>query len=66
MVMLLYMVRIRDVLAGSEHWLIDGSGETVKTHDRLPADLMALAVTDAAAGRLGYVVEIDTAFEQAG
>lgn len=64
--MLLYMVRIRDVLAGSEHWLIDASGETVKTHDRLPADLMALAVTDAAAARLGYVVEIDTAFEQAG
>lgn len=66
MVMLLYMVRIRDVRAGSEHWLIDGSGEAVKVHDRLPADLMALAVTDVAAARLGYVVEIDTDFEQAG
>lgn len=66
MVMLLYMVRIRDVLAGTERWLVDGSGDTVRTHDRLPADLMALAVTDAAAGRLGYVVEIDERFEQAG
>lgn len=66
MVMFLYMVRIRDVLAGSERWLIDGSGDPVRTHDRIPADLMALAVTDAAAGRLGYVVEIEDRFEYSG
>jgi hypothetical protein len=55
-----YMIRVRDVLADAEHWLIDSQGETVWVEDRLPADLMALAVTAPAEGRLGVVVKVDT------
>lgn len=55
-----YMIRIRNVLTDSEHWLIDSQGETVWSDDRLPADLMALAVTSSAEGRLGVVVRVDT------
>ena len=53
-----WMVRIRDVLTESEHWLIDSQGETVFVEDRIPADLMALAVTSPAEGRLGVVVKV--------
>lgn len=52
------MVRIRDVMSDAEHWLIDSQGEVVFVEDRLPADLMALAVTSAAEGRLGVVVKV--------
>ena len=52
------MVRIRDVLSDAEHWLIDSQGEAAFVEDRLPADLMALAVTSAAEGRLGVVVKV--------
>ena len=55
-----YMIRIRNVLTDSEHWLIDSQGEIVWSDDRLPADLMALAVTSASEGRLGVVVRVDT------
>lgn len=53
-----FMVRIRDVLSDAEHWLIDSQGEAVFVEDRLPADLMALAVTSSAEGRLGVVVKV--------
>ena len=53
-----YMIRVRDVLADAEHWLIDSQGDTVWADHLLPAELMALAVTSASEGRLGVVVKV--------
>lgn len=58
-----YMVRLRDVLNGSERWLDESSGQHFTVPDRRTADCMALAMSRYAATELAYVVEVDPRFE---
>lgn len=61
---MLYMVRIRDVVTGREHWLDDSTGRHFSVPDRMTADCAALAMARCGAMELPYVVEIDPEFEE--
>lgn len=58
-----YMVRLRDVVNGSERWLDETGGRHFSAKDRKTADCMALAMSRYAATELAYVVEVDPRFE---
>lgn len=60
---MLYMIRLRDVVSGSERWLDETGGEHVVVHDRRTADCIALAMSRLGVMELAYVVEIDPAIE---
>lgn len=61
--MVVYMVRIRDVLNGRERWLESPEGERFQSGDRRTADWAALAMARRGTMDLPYVVEIDPQFE---
>lgn len=60
---MLYMVRIRDVLSGREHWLDDGTGKYFAVSDRQTADCAALAMMRCGTMELAYVVTVDPSTE---
>ena len=61
---MLYMIRLRDVVSGSERWLDEADGDHVAVHDRQTADCMALAMSRLGVMELAYVVEIDPRCEE--
>lgn len=62
--MVVYMVRIRDVLNGRERWLESPEGERFVSDDRRTADWAALAMARRGTMELPYVVEVDPQFER--
>lgn len=58
-----YMVRLRDVLDGTERWLDGPSGQHFVADSRQAADCAALAMSRLCTTELAYVVEIDSRFE---
>lgn len=59
-----YLVRMRDILSGSEHWLRDSGGDRFQTDERRIADAVALAMSRYQPTELAYVVDIDPRYEQ--
>ena len=58
-----YMVRLRDVLDGTERWLDEPSGQHFRADNRQTADCAALAMSRLCTTELAYVVEIEPMFE---
>ena len=60
---MVYMVRLRDVVSGTERWLDGTDGEHFSAAVRQIADCMALAMSRWQPTEYAYVVEIDPRFE---
>lgn len=60
---MVYMVRLRDVLSGTERWLDGTDGQHFQSPVRQIADCMALAMSRWQPTEYAYVVEIDPVFE---
>lgn len=60
---MVYMVRLRDVVSGTERWLDGTDGQHFQASVRQIADCMALAMSRWQPTEYAYVVEIDPVFE---
>lgn len=61
---MVYMVRLRDVVSGTERWLDGTDGQHFQVPVRQIADCMALAMARWQPTEYAYVVEIDQAVEE--
>lgn len=61
---MVYMVRLRDVVSGTERWLDGTDGQHFQAPVRQIADCMALAMARWQPTEYAYVVEIDQAVEE--
>lgn len=60
-----YLVRCRDVLAGTEHWLKDDAGNPVIFEDRMAADLAALIANQSSTTwQYAHAAELDLSCEE--
>lgn len=62
----MYLVRLRDVVSGSERWVDGSDGQHFTTDDRQVADCMALAMSRFHPTEYAYVAEVDPRFETIG
>lgn len=60
---MLYMIRVRDIMTGSEWWYDTTAGEHFSTDSRQTADCAALAVARCGTLELPYVVQVDPEVE---
>lgn len=60
---MVYMVRLRDVVDGTERWLDGTNGQHFSAADRQIADCMALAMSRWQPTEYAYVVAIDQMYE---
>lgn len=60
---MVYMVRLRDVVSGTERWLDGIDGQHFQAPVRQIADCMALAMSRWQPTEYAYVVEIEQVFE---
>ena len=59
----MFLVRLRDVIKGTERWVDGSDGQHFMTDDRQLADCMALAMSRFQPTEYAYVMEIDPRFE---
>lgn len=59
----MFLVRLRDVVEGTERWVDGSDGQHFATEDRQLADCMALAMSRFQPTEYAYVMEIDPRFE---
>lgn len=60
----MYLVRLRDVVSGSERWVDGSDGQHFSTDDRQVADCMALAMSRYQPTEYAFVLEIDPRCEE--
>lgn len=61
---MVYMVRLRDVVSGTERWLDGTDGQHFQAPVRQIADCMALAMSRYQPLEYAYVLEIDSRYEE--
>lgn len=60
----MYLVRLRDVVKGTERWVEGSDGQHFTTLDRQLADCMALAMSRFQPTEYAYVMEIEPRYEE--